>query len=169
MKKITASVAPVMQMSQKQAQEFTDWVWESREINRFDPDVIGYPKTVMLTAEDEDGKLLYIPLQGVLMFDAIAAKPGITARKEALALARIGQLVDSIAAETGHAETYFLCADERVVEICSRHGYEVVEGFRILRRKHITDEESQHRKETGNEVANEGLYEAHISDDGARA
>ena len=93
----------------------------------FDPAVVGYPKTVMLRAKSEDENLLFIPLQSVLMYDSIAPKPGLSPRHEALALARIGQVVDQVAQDTGTREVFFFCRDNTVADLCAAHGYEETE------------------------------------------
>lgn len=135
MKKISAVVMPISGMSPQDAEKFMDWVFQMRPLNLFDPDVIGYPRTVMLRAESEDEPLLYVPLQSVLMFDSIAPKPGLPARQEALCLARIGEVVDQAAEATGHREVYFFCRDERVADLCAAHGYEEIKGVRLLKKK----------------------------------
>lgn len=185
---------------------FSDWVYKAADINCFvEPDLIlrpdRYPRATMLCADDEDGPILYLPLQsvlvvlmqpndrqsllesadqlakntsrsnvyylcgdegadlcisrdyeelinfrilrravpiesrdnGVLMLESLAPMPGLSARKEALALARLGTAIDEIATQTGHSEVWFLCIDNRVAELCKRHGYEEVSTFRCFR------------------------------------
>lgn len=132
--KIQAEIKIVGKMEPPEQQEFTDWV-QKTPLNMFDPDVIGYPCAMMLKAFDENGALLYIPLQSVLMYDSIAAKPGITPKQEALSMWRIGELVDSIQKDLGYGESYFVCRDDRVADICLRHGFEEIKNVRILRHK----------------------------------
>jgi hypothetical protein len=141
MKKITADLLPIWQMSEQDQRNFTDWVWQMRKLNMFGgPQVLGYPRTVMCRAQSEEEALLYIPLQSVLMWDAIAPKPGITARQEALCLSRIVQSVDQAMEFTGHREVYFFTRDDRVCDIAARHGFEEIRGVRMLRKKHKTEE-----------------------------
>lgn len=135
MKKIEAEIKAVAQMDSIERDEFAEWVWIERDLNMFDPDVIRYPRATMLKASNGEGALVYIPLQPVLMYDAIAAKPGLDAKKQALAMWRIVELVDQIQRDLGYGESYFLCRDDRVADICLKHGFEEVENVRILRRK----------------------------------
>lgn len=72
---------------------------------------------------------------GVLILESLAPMPGLSPRKEALALARLGKAIDSIAAQTGHSEVWFLCKDARVADLCKRHGYEEVSTLRLFRSK----------------------------------
>lgn len=136
MKKITAEVLPVGSLSDKDKEQFTEWMWNGMPLNMFDPTMLGYPRTVVCKAKaDDDENLLFVPLQPVLMYDAIAAKPGITERQEALALWRIGEAVDQAAKDAKYREVYFFCRDDRVSDICAKHGFEEVKNVRLLRRK----------------------------------
>lgn len=135
MKKIEAELMPISAMSEQDIKDFMAYVWEMKSLNMFDCDVIGYPKTVMLRAKSEDGNQLFIPMQSVLMFDSIAPRPGLSARHEALALAKIGEVVVQAARDTGTKEIYFFCRDDRVADLCARHGYDEIKGVRLLRKK----------------------------------
>ncbi len=140
MKKIAAEVFPMNQMTQADCDNFVAWAWAARKINLIDPEVLSYPRAVMCKAGTEDNPLLYIPVQPVLMFESIAPNPAITERQEALALWRIGEQVVNVMKDSGHAEAYFVCADDRVADICVKHGFEEVRGVRLLKRK-LTPEE----------------------------
>ena len=135
MKKIQACILPVGALPPEDQQNFAEWVWRSRALNMFDPDSIDQRFSAMCVAGSEKNPMVYIPLQPVFVYDAIAAKPGITPREEALCLWRIGQAVDEKMAETGIGETWFICRDDRVSDICLRHGFEEIRGVRLLRRK----------------------------------
>lgn len=132
--KIEAEIKTVGRMDIEEQKEFVAWV-QSTRFNMFDPAVISYPRATMLKASDEKGALIYIPLQPVLMYDAIAARPGITPRQEALSMWRIGELVDTVQKDLGYGESYFVCRDDRVADICLRHGFEEIKNVRILRHK----------------------------------
>lgn len=135
MKKITADALAVPRMSEQDKKNFAEWVWQMLHLNLFDMDVIGYPRTIMLRAQADEDPILYCPLQSVLMFESLAPKPGLSPRQEALALWRFGELVDKLALESGHREVYFMCADDRVADICARHGFQEVRGVRLLKKK----------------------------------
>ena len=135
MNKISTSLSLVGAMSSTDTKNFIDWVWQARIINCFDPDVLKYPRTIMATAEEQEAALLYIPVQPVLMFESIAPKPGISPRKEALALWKIGQMLEDVSKMTGFQEQYFLCKDDRVADICAEHGFTELVGYRLLKKK----------------------------------
>jgi hypothetical protein len=135
LKKITAEVLPLGSMTKTAIAKFVDWVWQMRHLNLFDKDVLTYPRTVMCRAGNEDDDLLFVPVQSVLMFDSLAPKPGLTPRQEAMCLWRVGEAVDEIAKQTGHREVYFFCSDDRVADICSRHGFKEIKGVRLMRKK----------------------------------
>ena len=84
--KIEAELKTIEYMKPEEMTEFSAWVWTVRELGMFDPDVMTYPRSMMLKARDDNGALLYVPLQPVFMYETIVAKPGIKPRKEALSL-----------------------------------------------------------------------------------
>lgn len=133
--KVEAQIKVVSAMQPEEAQEFAAWIWRTRELGMFDRDMLGYPRAMMLKACDADGALLYIPLQPVLMYDAIASKPGLNPRQEALSMWRIGELVDQVQKDAGYGESYFVCRDDRVADICLRHGFEELKNVRVLKHK----------------------------------
>lgn len=71
----------------------------------------------------------------VLMLESLAPMPGLSARKEALALLRFGDAIDEIASHTGHAQSIFVCKDDRVADICKAHRYEEVLSSQLFRKK----------------------------------
>ena len=133
--KITTRLTTIGGMTKKDQDTFADWVWQARAINKFEPDVLSYPRTVMLTADDESGPVLYLPVQPVLMLESLAPKPGVSPRKEALALWRMGEMLEQVSRDTGMREQYFICKDDRVADICADHGFEELKGYRLLRKK----------------------------------
>ncbi len=133
--KISTRTSTLGAMPKEDAATFVDWVWKAREINAFDPSILTYPRTVMLTADDSEGPVLFLPVQPVLMLESLAPRPGLSPRKEALALWKLGECLEQVSRDTGIQEQYFLCKDPRVTEICSKHGWEILEGYSILRKK----------------------------------
>ena len=135
MQKITAEALPIYSVQPEDAEKFISWVWQARYINCFDPDVLSYPRSCMATAKDAEGATLYIPIQPVLMYESIAPRPGISAKREAISLRRIGDLLEEVSRDTGLMEQYFLCKDDRVADLCAAHGFTEMEGYRILKKK----------------------------------
>ena len=136
MTKIKAEILALKDLGEREIALFKEWVWRLRHINMFEPKVLAAPRTVMCKAYDEKtgDPLLFMPLQPVLMYDAIASSPDLTPRQEALALARINQQVEEIAKTTGFQEIYFICRDDSVSDICARHGFEEIKNVRVLKK-----------------------------------
>lgn len=132
---IGTRVSTIGNMTEEDFGTFSDWVWRARAINCFDKDIVGYPRTIMLTAEDKDGPILYLPVQPVLMLESLAPRPEVSPRKEALALWKLGEMLDGISQAVGMQEQYFLCKDDRVADICSKHGFQELIGYRLLKKK----------------------------------
>lgn len=135
MKKITAEILPVRALSEPDRDSFISWVWHMMPLNMFQKEVLTYPRTVMCKASVGEETALFVPLQSVLMYDAIAPRPGLSPKQEAMCLWRIGEQVDQLARESQHREVYFFCRDDRVADICAAHGFEEIKNVRVLRRK----------------------------------
>lgn len=138
MTKIKAQLMPLSKMTEADVSNFKQWVWNLRHINMFQPKVMSAPRTIMCKAsavtEGGEEPLVYIPLQPVLMYDAIAAKPELDPKHEALALARIGQVVDETAKTLGFQEVFFICRDDRVSDLCAKHGFTEVSKVRVFKK-----------------------------------
>jgi hypothetical protein len=135
MYQITTRVTAVGAMPEEDKKRFVDWIWEARQINCFDPDILTYPRTVMYTADDNDGPILYLPVQPGLILESLAPRPEVSARKEAMALWKLGEMLEETSRITGIQEQYFLCRDDRVSDICCKHGFEEMKGYRIMKKK----------------------------------
>lgn len=135
MTKITAELLPLYALPLDEAKLFTDWVWQARKINMFDPEVLKAPRAAMVRAVNEQGPLLFVPLQPVLMLESLAPKPGLTPRQEAMSLWRVGEAVEGAAKLCGFQEVVFMTRDDRVADICAEHGFEELKGVRVLKKK----------------------------------
>lgn len=135
MKKITAEVFTVGSLPKKAWNQLIDWMKRGMPLNMFDPNMLLYPRTVICTAKNDNENFLFVPLQPVLMYDAIASAPGISPRQEALALYRIGEVTDRLAKDSGFREVYFFCRDNSVSDLCAKHGFEEIKNVRVLRKK----------------------------------
>ena len=135
MKKIKAVIKALKDLSQEDISNFKTWVWRLRTLNMFEPKVLAAPRTVMCKAETEDGEaLLYMPLQPVLMYDAIAPKEGLTPRQEAYSLFKINEAVEHMAKSIGYQELYFICRDDTVSDLCVRNGFTEIKNVRVVKK-----------------------------------
>lgn len=140
MKKIIASVMPVGSVPMDDAKKFITWMWKAKEQTNFDQDALSYPRSCMTMAQQDGETVMMIPLHPVLMFESMVKKEGLSDRQAALGMYRIGEVVESVAKDTGHGEAYFITNDAREVHTTSRHGWTVVmhdadRGVWLLKRK----------------------------------
>ena len=123
MQKITADICPIGSMQPVDAELFTNWAWQQRENINLDPGVLAYPRTCMTHARMGEETVAMIPVQPVLMFESLVRKPELTARQTALALWKIGEVVESTAPFTGLREAYFITNCEAEANSCEKHGW----------------------------------------------
>lgn len=121
MKKITARPA-----EQKDIKSFLEWTLASLSINLAHPDSLSAPTFTVLAADSENGPEMYMPYQLTMTLDALAPKPGISPRVEALALRELMRKAVDTCKAIGVAEINFMCADERVIKFAEAHGFEVL-------------------------------------------
>src|SRR5262249_14682968 len=92
---------------------------------KFNPAVLSNPRACMTRAKLDGETSMFIPIQPVLMFDALTPSPELTAGQRALAMYRIGELVEKhVMPATGMYDAYFYTNDDQEVKTCSRHGWE---------------------------------------------
>jgi hypothetical protein len=134
MQKTQAELLPLSAMSKTDKEKFADWMWEARQLTRFDPDVLTYPRIVMAKTTKGDETTSYTPIQPVLMAESFA--PSLTANvgTKAAALYEIQELLVRTMQTTGMGESYFL-AEDSLAEFALSHGWEEIKDVRILRRK----------------------------------
>jgi hypothetical protein len=117
----------------KDAELFTEWAKASAQINLFDPDVMSYPSTVTLVAHSDQPEV-FMPLQTTVTLESLAPRPGISPLTEAVALRELIHAAALMAHMAKVKELYFLCKDDRVIELAKRHGFEEL-PFTTLRLK----------------------------------
>lgn len=123
MKKVTAELLPLAAMTPPDTHDFVEWVTSIR--NNFDPEVMGYPRTVLCRAKAGDEPIAYVPLHAVLMYESLAPRPGTSALQLAQGLREISAVADQAAAQTGHGENYFLTNSEEEMKLCVKRGWKV--------------------------------------------
>ena len=120
---ITAEVKALSLVTEEEQKKFISWMWQFREKSNFDMAVMSYPRTVMFSASDEQGPLVFLPAQPILMFESLCARPGATEKEIALSLWRIGELADETMKDTGMHEAYFLTNDQAEADSTEKHGW----------------------------------------------
>lgn len=104
------------------------WEWSERikDLNLADPELINYPTLAIMCAHREGKAILYAPSQQALVLEGLAPSPDASELDIAQALKAIIQAYVIHANKHGIREIYFLCKDERVVKIATRHGFSVM-------------------------------------------
>lgn len=106
--------------------EIWDWSARIKDINLADPELIDYPTLAVMCAHREGKALLYAPSQQALVLEGLAPSPDASELDIAQALKAIITAYVIHCSKLGIREIYFLCKDERVVKIATRHGFSVM-------------------------------------------
>lgn len=129
MKKITARAATAAD-----AEQFAEWVMDSRTVNMVDPDAITYPTSMVIATETDEEQITYVPVQFVLMAEALATHPKASKLQIALALRKTDEGLEQLARNIQVRELYFLSKSPAMIKLAQANGYEKLD-FSILRRK----------------------------------
>ena len=135
LRNIVAELKPLFQMPLDEARQFMEWVKAYQWKTKFNPAVMSHPRTVMIVVKDEQGPILFMPLQSVLMFDCVAPRPGINKREMALAIWKMGQVAEDAMISTGNLDSYATINDDDLADSMIKHGFEEVKGVRLLRKR----------------------------------
>jgi hypothetical protein len=115
------------------SKNYSDWLKAASDINLVDTKVYSYPTCNTVVVEQDGEPVLMNSFHAVLVMEALAPKPGLSPKDEALALRELYATVQRIADATGVREVWFMCADERLHKFIERRGFEKVNTamFRI--------------------------------------
>lgn len=100
----------VRPVNQGDIQKFTEWSAGTKN-NLYDPFVATYPTTFTLCAYDDQGPLVYVPVQQPFMLESLAIRPGASPIEVAVALRELIHTVITQSYLKGVGEIYFLCED----------------------------------------------------------
>ena len=100
-------------------QQFVDWSIHTPN-NLLDPDVIKYSSTRVWCAFDENGPIVYVPVQKPLFMESLAINPEASPALVAMALKELTQNLVTQAHLEGSGELYFLCKDESTIEFSKK-------------------------------------------------
>lgn len=106
------------------ASQAARWVADNK-INDLDPDVIANPQTTTFVASDDE-PVVYLPVQGVAMLDALGKNPKATKQRIAKALSVLIPVIAFQAATHGVKEIYLPSGDPETIEFAKAHGFEEV-------------------------------------------
>ena len=122
MRNVNASLVPLDTFAPANAEKFVEWARTQRDETSLDAAVIGYPRTCMLTATDDDVLIGAIPVHPVLMLESFLHAPDLSKGALALALRHIHELIVRIMRSTGMHEAYFLTRRADLALLAVRHG-----------------------------------------------
>lgn len=112
---------------------FLTWS-QNTEDNLFDPDVATYNTTVVRCAYDQDGPMVFMPVQQPLFMEHLAIRPGLSDTNTAVALKELTQDTVSQAHIKGSGEIYFLCKEPSTIAFAKHQLFEEV-PWRLFRIK----------------------------------
>lgn len=108
--------------------EMWEWMMDGlkNQQNYFDQNVLRYPSTVYFVAGTKEKRIMYMPIQSVLMLESLAVDPKASNHEVAVALRTIFQNAQLLAQQAGIGEIYFLGTNERTNQFAERHGFQEV-------------------------------------------
>lgn len=115
------------------SQPFEDWS-KATQGNLFDPYVPLYGSTFTLCAFNEDGPLVYMPVQQPFFLESLGVRPDADNVDIAAALKAMVQSTVTQAFLKGVGEIYFLGSNPLTDAFAERHGFEKLD-FPIYRMK----------------------------------
>jgi len=115
--------------NQSDEHQFVDWSLKTAN-NLLDPKAV---LSFTVCAFNEDGPILYAPVQTPMFMEALAINPQATELEVAAALRAVTQFLVSQCYIRGVGEIYFFCADDRTAAYAKRTFEEV--PYRLFRLK----------------------------------
>lgn len=95
----------------RDADNYFNWLKAASDINLVDTKVYEYPTTNTIVVDADNTPVLMNSVHLVLQMEALAPKPGLPPKDEALALRELLKCIHNLAKNTGIAEIFFTCAD----------------------------------------------------------
>ena len=134
--RITARIRPLYEVPLEEAKNFCAWVFSLIGRTQFDMAIMNHPRMCMTSAHDENGEpILYIPIQPVLMFDALAPRPGLSKKQIAFSMWKIGEITERAMQDSGICDAYLYTNDDDEADTCAKHGWVELVGVRLLRKR----------------------------------
>ena len=119
----------------KDAENYSNWLAASSDINLVDYGVYKYPTCLTAVVEDKEGApALMNSAHLVLVMEALAPRPGLSPLQEARALKELFEAMKRVAKATGVREILFGCKDERVHKFIEGRGFQKLD-FPVFRFK----------------------------------
>jgi hypothetical protein len=111
------------------------------ERNDYDPEVLGYPSSLLLRCDDESKRRGYLTTQSVQMVESIALDDKLTSQEKAEAAMNLIAFALSLANRVGQKEAYFVASDPVTERAMKQMQWEKIEHpvYRLRLRKVFPD------------------------------
>jgi len=116
------------------AATYASWLKDATHINLVDHGVYGYPTTQTLVVEHKEQPQLINSFHAVIVMEALAPRPGLSALREAWALNELFEKIKEKARAAGVKEIMFGCKDKRLEKFIKERGFEKL-SFPVFRYK----------------------------------
>jgi hypothetical protein len=107
----------------KDAPLYCDWLKAASHINLVETEVYSEPTCNTVVVEKDGEPVLMNSFRLVLVQEALAPKPGLSAMDEARALKELFDGIKRVARATGIKEINFQCIDPTLEKFILRHGF----------------------------------------------
>lgn len=111
---------PFNKDDQKERKLFLDWLYASRDKNRFDPDLFRKGQVTILTCFTSEKIVGFVPVALAYVIESLAFLPGISPEVEAQAFRAVQQHLVHCAIEKNIPDAYFVTYDEEVLKLAQR-------------------------------------------------
>lgn len=108
------------------SENYMNWLREASDINLVDTEVYKYPTCNTVVVEKDNEPVLMNSFHLVIAMEALAPKPGLSPRDEAMALRKLYEGIRNVAKATRVREVFFACIDERLQKFVERKGFKRV-------------------------------------------
>lgn len=99
----------------------------NKERNDFDPEVLGYPSSLLLRCDDESKRRGYLTTQSVQMIESIALDDKLTSQEKAEAAMNLMAFALSLANRVGQREAYLVASDPVTERAMIQMGWDRIE------------------------------------------
>jgi hypothetical protein len=107
----------------KNGQTYLDWLNAASDINLVDWETLEYSSALHIEVDADDEPVLITTVHPVLVIEALAPKPGVDPRVEAIALKKLYETAKTLCDKFGLAEIHFQCEDPTLAKFILGRGF----------------------------------------------
>jgi hypothetical protein len=131
---------PLDRKSKKECELFVKWLYDQRELNKFDPELITKDQVRVYTLFDHTGIVGFTVASTAILMDYIAFRPELADTDKARALKSVQHFLVTKAHEQNVPNVFFRPSDERYAQFVASYGWKLEEK---LHRLHLADLEGK--------------------------